>query len=217
MEHLAWIVLGAIASGFGGYIGAYLKKKGESVATKEDFNDLKEQTRQLTHTTKEIQAKIDDQVWNRQRQWEMKRDILIEFARSISDFEQAIIKIGNKVENRSKSAYEAQLFSRSIASWSECSHKFERDGFVVGLVVSIRTQIALKELSMILRNATNDILRNETQEAYVQHHKNIVWKLEGFKGLIREELGIIMMATPQSNESSAARGPDPQDPAIGTP
>jgi hypothetical protein len=44
MEHLGWILLAALASGFGGFLGSYLKKKGENLATKEDFQELKDQT-----------------------------------------------------------------------------------------------------------------------------------------------------------------------------
>jgi hypothetical protein len=205
MENLiAWGLTTLTGAFVGSYLAGYLKKKGENLATYEDFKDLKEQTRQLTQTTKEIEAKIDDQVWNRQRQWEVKRDILIEFARSISDFEQAVLQLSTKVEKRSNSLYEAELFSKALAGWNESSNKFERDSFVVDLVVSLRTQFALKELSHLLRNATNDILQTEKPETYSNHHKNILWKLETIKGFIREELGITTTPTSQSNGSSAS-------------
>ena len=187
-----------LSAGVGAYLGSYLKRKGENLATKEDFNDLKEQTRELRLTTKEIEAKIDDQVWNKQRQWEMKRDILLEFARTTSDFEQAVMRIATKVENRSNSLHEAELFNRALARWNESSDKFERDSFATGLVVSTKSRLALMELSKALRAATNDILQHQKKEAYSNHHEDIVLRLEIVKGLIREELGIMTMATPQS-------------------
>jgi hypothetical protein len=187
-----------LSAGVGAYLGSYLKRKGENLATKEDFNDLKEQTRELRQTTKEIEAKIDDQVWNKQRQWEMKRDILLEFARTTSDFEQAVMRIATKVENRSNSLHEAELFNRALARWNESSDKFERDSFATGLVVSTKSRLALMELSKALRAATNDILQHQKKEAYSNHHEDIVLRLEIVKGLIREELGIMTMATPQS-------------------
>ena len=75
---------------------------------------------------------IDDQMWNRQRRWEVKRDILIEFARTISDFEQAVVNLSTKVENHGKSVYEAELFRKALAGWNESSNKFERDSFGYG-------------------------------------------------------------------------------------
>lgn len=40
--------------------------------------------RAVTSTTEEIKAKISNDVWDRQRRWEMKRDILFETGRKIS-------------------------------------------------------------------------------------------------------------------------------------
>jgi hypothetical protein len=199
---IAWGSTTLIGAFVGSYLGGYLKTKGENLATKEDFRDLREQTRELKQATKEIEAKIDDQVWNRQRHWEMKRDVLIEFARTLSDFEQAIQHVSTRVEGRSKSLYQAQLFSDALEGWNKCSASFERGSFVVGLIVSTRTRSGPMELSKVLRNATSDILQSEKTETYSNHHKNIVLKLEIVKAHIREELGI-MTATSQSNGSSA--------------
>jgi gas vesicle protein len=205
---LGWGITTLVGAFAGSFLGSYMKKKGEDLATKEDFKDLKEQTRELAQTTKEIEAKIDDHVWNRQRQWEMKRDVLIEFARTVSDFEQAVMQISTKVEDRSKSAYQAELFGKALARWNESSNKFERDSFVAGLVVSIETRLALMELSRVLRSATSDILQSQKKEAYSNEQKNIVLKLEIVKSLIREELGIITTATSRSDGSSVVPTPD---------
>jgi hypothetical protein len=202
MEKLVcWALTTLISAFVGSYLAGYLKKKGENLATKEDIGDLVDQTRQLTQTTKEIEAKIDDQVWNRQRQWEMKRDLLLGFARTISDFEQAVMNIGAKIENRGTSIYEAELFSKALAEWKETSAKFEQDGFVAALVISMDTRVALMDLGGALRTATTDILAKQTQETYKEHHKNIVLKLEKIKIIIRNELGVPAL-TPISTEAA---------------
>lgn len=77
MENLAWVLLAAIASGFGGYVGAYLKKKGENLATHEDLDKLVEQIKATTDATKRIEDQISQEAWDRQRHWEMKRDAVI--------------------------------------------------------------------------------------------------------------------------------------------
>jgi hypothetical protein len=84
MEHLAWILLVALASAFGGYLGAYLKKKGENLATHEDLEKLVHQMAATTEATKAIEARISDEMWNRQRQWEMKKEIFVEATRTIA-------------------------------------------------------------------------------------------------------------------------------------
>jgi hypothetical protein len=62
MEKLGWILLVALTSWLGSFIGSYSKKKGENLATKEDFRELKAQTAELRQATKEIESKIEDQV-----------------------------------------------------------------------------------------------------------------------------------------------------------
>ena len=84
MEHLAWILIVALASAFGGYIGAYLKKKGENLATHEDLEQLVHQMAATTEATKAIEARISDEMWNRQRQWEMKKEIFVNATRTIA-------------------------------------------------------------------------------------------------------------------------------------
>jgi len=218
MEKLiAWGLTTLVGAFVGSYLAGYLKKKGDNLATKEDFDDLKEQTRELTQATKEIEAKINTQVWNRQRQWEMKRDILIEYARTISDFEQAIMVISIKVEDRNKSLYQAKLFRDALAGYGTCSAKFEQDSFVVGLVVSTRTRAGLEELKKVLRDASGDIFQSEKKETYSNHHKGIVFKLENVKELIREELGIMTATASQSDQSSAVPIPLAQVPGPSSP
>ena len=73
-----------LGSGVGAYFASYLAKKGENLATHEDINKLVDQVRAVTQTTKEIEAKISDDVWNRQRKWEIKRDLLFSLVKGLS-------------------------------------------------------------------------------------------------------------------------------------
>jgi len=82
-------LLSFTTAGVGAYVGSYLKKRAENLATKDDFDDLKSQTAALTQTTKEIEAKIDNQVWDRQRQWELTRDGAIRLMEAQGRLEQA--------------------------------------------------------------------------------------------------------------------------------
>jgi hypothetical protein len=58
-------VLTVLAGGFIGFMAAYLKKKGENLATHEDITKLVDQVRAVTTATKEIEAKISTEVWDR--------------------------------------------------------------------------------------------------------------------------------------------------------
>jgi flagellar basal body-associated protein FliL len=68
---LLLVLYGLFLAG-GIYFESYFNMKGENLATKEDFKELKSQTAELRQATKEIEAKIDNQIWSGQRQWELK-------------------------------------------------------------------------------------------------------------------------------------------------
>jgi len=53
--------------GAGIYLSTYLRRKAEGLATKEEFEDLKKQTAELTRTAKEIEAEIATGIWDRQK------------------------------------------------------------------------------------------------------------------------------------------------------
>jgi hypothetical protein len=47
-----------LSGGTGAYLGSYLKKKGENLATHEDINKLVDQVSAVTTATKQIETKI---------------------------------------------------------------------------------------------------------------------------------------------------------------
>jgi hypothetical protein len=187
-----------------------MKKKGENLATKEDLGDLVEQTRQLTNTAKEIESKIDDQVWSRQRQWELKRDILLEFCQAMMRFDGAIMDLSVKIRSRTLTPKTSESFNSALAIWNETSSAFERQIFLVGLVLDVSNRTSLMNLNKALRDATTAILESNFPVAdpntnvYRQYQKTIVEGIEGMRRIVRDELGF----TPRSGESSAAPNPD---------
>ncbi|MGH9438054.1 MAG: hypothetical protein ACRD22_09185 [Terriglobia bacterium] len=68
-QELTFIV---IVPGLSAYLGSYLKKKGENLATHEDIGKLVDQVKAITQATKEIETKISDAVWKRERKAELQ-------------------------------------------------------------------------------------------------------------------------------------------------
>lgn len=62
-----WILwdLSVIVALFVGFFSAYMAKKGENLATHEDIEKLVDQVRAVTTATKEIEAKISNDMWIR--------------------------------------------------------------------------------------------------------------------------------------------------------
>src|SRR2546423_13814650 len=73
-----------ITAGLGAYLGSYLRTKGQNLATHEDIDKLVDQVRAVTTATKEIESKISKKAWDRQRRWELKREVLFDAGRKIS-------------------------------------------------------------------------------------------------------------------------------------
>ena len=78
---LAYIA-GALNILLGMFVGyffkGYLTKKGENLASKEDVKDLVARLSAVTEATKRIEADISTGVWDKQKRWDMKREVLFE-------------------------------------------------------------------------------------------------------------------------------------------
>jgi hypothetical protein len=74
-----------LCAGLKAYLAAYLKRKAEDLATREALADLVKQVEATTAATKSIEAKISNEMWDRQGQWEMKRDLLFDAVRTVGD------------------------------------------------------------------------------------------------------------------------------------
>ena len=82
----------------GAYLGAYLKKKNENLATHEDIDKLVDQMRAVTAATKEVESKIEGKAWDRQRLWELKRDVLFEINKAITEMVNSLAVLNRVVE-----------------------------------------------------------------------------------------------------------------------
>jgi hypothetical protein len=83
----------AVVSLIGAFLGAYFKRKGENLATHEDLDKLVAQMAAVTEATENIKAAISDDVWDRQKQWEMRRDSVFEAARALGELDNALFEL----------------------------------------------------------------------------------------------------------------------------
>jgi hypothetical protein len=78
-----------VTAGAGGYLGAYLKKKGENLATREDIDKLVAQVSAVTAATKQIEARID----RASRVHERQLDILQKLYSRLCDAQGLLIRM----------------------------------------------------------------------------------------------------------------------------
>ena len=65
-------LLVVIATFVGGFLGAYFKRKGENLATKEDYESLLEQVKKTTSATESIKLNLAQGNWLHQQSWYLK-------------------------------------------------------------------------------------------------------------------------------------------------
>ncbi len=81
----------AFAPLVGAFLGAYFKRRAEDIATNANFQNVLEQLKRQTAETENIKAAISDDVWDRQKQWELKRDAVYGAWRALRELETALI------------------------------------------------------------------------------------------------------------------------------
>jgi hypothetical protein len=179
MEKLITLALTTLVSAFvGSYLAGYLKKKGENLATKEDIQDLAAQTALLTQTAKEIEAKITDKVWDRQKRWELKRDQILQAVKGVSAVKNALIgfQFGR-----------ATATIVTMATWDLASDELERTIGTLGLVCGTELCNALENFLMFNRKTSIQILEGDT-EAFSKNSNELAIQLNAITKAMRKEL-----------------------------
>ena len=64
-----------LSSGVAAFVGAYLKTRGENLATKSDFDSLLAQLKQQTREVEQVKSEISQAGWIQQRRWDLKREL----------------------------------------------------------------------------------------------------------------------------------------------
>jgi hypothetical protein len=185
------IVLNAVIVGTGIYLRAYLNKKAENLASKEDFKDLKTQTAELRQTTKEIESKIDDQVWNRQRQWELKRDVLFEMSKRLAQADDALLYLDMAARNADKEGdpFWMENLTKRQNGWTKAIGALDEARFTVGVVSEKETIDAVDALAGLMVKMASGVT-NKDFSAYSDNKLELSKKIYAARWAIRKSLGI---------------------------
>jgi uncharacterized protein (DUF885 family) len=140
-----------------GYLTGYAKKKGENLATHEDINKLVDQVRAVTTATKEIEAKISHDLWDRQKRWELRRDALFELMKRLGALKDSLTELisvhqtdlnmnwkddPNRITNRIKVGQD----------WLDAASAFDNAILMVGVVCEPELKTSLLQFSLTTRS-----------------------------------------------------------------
>jgi hypothetical protein len=196
MNVLALIKLGvvAIGAGAGAYFGSYLKKKGENLATHEDIDKLIKQVAAVTQTTKEIETRISNEVWDRQKQWELKKETIFELGKRVSGAKDALSTLyavystdKNSKKNGGPERPEKQ--QDAAGKCNEALNRLDEAHLSMDLVCEKALSQTSGEFLLFVRNLAQDILawNPEKFEALTPQLGRLLKKLND---AMRNELGI---------------------------
>lgn len=190
MKDLLLWCLGVVASAFvGSYLAGYLRKKGENLATHEDLNKLVAEMEATTAATKAIEARISDEVWNRQRHWELKKEAVFSVMQALGKADDALL------------AYSAACFPASMRldrvlyeatqkaqdAWNEAIDDFDQKRTMGLLVCEGGFTDALLEISEAMRGGAEKMRKDDN--AYSELGKQLKPMMARAFALSRRELG----------------------------
>lgn len=205
-----------LCSGIAAYMGSYLRKKAENAAIHEDIAKLVEQQRAMAEATKRIEAQISNEVWDRQKQWELTRDGAVKVMEAYGRLEIASAEV-NRVSGR---LLDYRATHEAVEQWIIAQHSMiDAVKFLNFVCWTNETSYALADYLMEL-----DSIKAPSREEHTFIYKiagntpSLTDKFIRLRGALRKELRLqakesaFLIPTPQSSGSSEVQGPAPPNP-----
>jgi hypothetical protein len=176
MDPVLVSLLTVIGSGIAAYLGSYLKAKGKNLASKEDVQDVVKQVQTITQATKEIEAKISDKMWDRQKHWELKRDVLFTAMKNVTECDVALRNFNSqpKVEEE---------------SWLAAARKLDETNLLIAVTCSSEMNLAYDAYVVFANSVANKIFTRDKQ-IYPNSEEKLEDRLVLVRAAVRKELGI---------------------------
>lgn len=175
------------------FLKGYSEQVGQNRAMQENLNSLVIQTTALTTTTETIKANISEDVWDRQRQWEMKRDVVFEVMRILSELDNALLDLAHW---RYVSSTRADLntganveMNKAKERWNASITRFDSARLLVDIVVGKSLSDALSEYTEEMHSVARKVESGESTN-YASLHAALKQKLDAVNISVRKELNI---------------------------
>lgn len=88
-----WLLIAAVKVGWVPFFSAYVSEKGRRLATRQDIENVITEVRRVTSETEQIKAQISGDLWNRQMQWNQKRDVYGSLLGLVSEMQTEYVKL----------------------------------------------------------------------------------------------------------------------------
>lgn len=197
VHSLMLLILTFVVAGGGAYLGSYLKQKGKNLATHEDINNLVGQVAAVTQTTKEIEAKISNEMWDRQRRWELKTQAMFEAIKRMTSVKEALTGMLAVYRNNAQSEAplsdeRASKQTEAYKALNEAVNGLEQAAFTAQLVCGAEIFVALSMLALFARDTAGEMTdaRPEVFNEAFNKATEIGARIVTVTKLMQKELGL---------------------------
>jgi hypothetical protein len=168
------------------------RKRARIKAIHEDISKLVDQVQAVTQATKEIEAKISDQVWNRQKQWELKREVIFEATRALARIEDALVGIHSvtQVEKQPNNVTWVTAKHDKTLEWTKSYSAFEEASLLVAAVCSKEAGQGFQRYGAFLIGVATRIAQDDDGDIYKKSQVERNKKHLELQNVIRKELGV---------------------------
>jgi hypothetical protein len=187
------LALVALAGGVGSYFAGYLRKKGENLATHEDIDGLVKQVQAVTTATEQIKAQIASDVWDRQKRWELKREVLFQAAKAVAEADEAlrayntVVQVKRQEEKVGNPFDYTELVNSAGERWFRASAALDESLLFVGVACGQDARKRLRDFAGAAKGIAANIA--DDPAIYDDNSKDLIRKFLAVRDSIREELG----------------------------
>lgn len=157
----------------------------------------------LTRTTEEIKAQISSSVWDRQRRWELKREVLFQATKRIADLEDALLSLARTVkahmadlEEDGRDPNDAMGYT---SQWHDALAAFAETQLFAKIICEKSTAKAFEDFSAFMTVVSIRIAEKLDTTAYRNSTDERRRLRQVAEAAIRKELGIDTVQTQAGN------------------
>lgn len=177
-----------------GYLAGYAKKKGENKAMHEDIEKVVDQMSAVTQATKAIEAKISSDVWDRQKRWELKREVLFETTKRVAVIFDQLKTLDNILQTELKNpAVKTQEWAKvridENNKWFHATAGLEESKLFIGVSCSMDVLKSIATFSQLTSNIAGRIYKGDG-EVFKKSVPQLFDATDAIRDAIRNELAI---------------------------
>jgi hypothetical protein len=204
------------------YLRAYAAKRGENLATHDDMDKLERQVAAITRITEEIKTEISTGLWDRQRRWYMKREVIFQAAKRLSEVDDALLasSVVLKADLVKQAEWKleaptpaeqlgwSEIKSERMMRWMKASTEFDESREFVTIVCGKEAVNEFQALGAFINNLAAEMTADPNK--YDIARPEMMRRILLTQMKMRKDLEVD--ARSQSNVSSAAPTPAPRSP-----